>query len=134
MCIQNKFKCDNYSDSLLGVVCLCGAQGRPTMTGHTWEHLQPVTPTSGSLQVLPAVTVTLHRVHTHIMNLLHRDVGFCGQPQVLWLHINDHQHLGEKENVQKTAFQSRSRKQKYPSQLFPPQHQHKAAQRGNLRH
>lgn len=80
------------------------------MTGHTWEHLQPVTPTSDSLQELPGVTVTLHRVSTHIMDLLHGDVGFCGQPQVLWLHINDHQHLGEKESERKTGFWSWSKK------------------------
>lgn len=65
----------------------------------------------------------METLNTHIVNFFNWNISFCGQPQVLRFHINNHQHLMEKkakkQTFQKPKFYSRTRK-KYPSQLFIP--------------
>lgn len=46
-------------------------------------------------------------MNTHIMNFFNWNIGFCWQPQVLWLYINNYQYLVEKHILDKIYSRTR---------------------------
>jgi hypothetical protein len=43
-------------------------------------------------KIIRTTTVNHTTLQTHIMNLFHAEVSIRRDPQLLWLHINDHKH------------------------------------------